>query len=156
MEQPSSAPVELPKQPGGKPPLWAVSVKGVLFVGGDVVLLKNERDEWELPGGRLEAGEEPGSCLAREISEELGIDAVVEDLLDCWRYPVLPGKEVLIITFGVRPLVSAELHLSHEHKALGRFALNEIAGLPMPEGYRRSIRHWAGRRVGGSPGLLKP
>ena len=47
------------------PPLWPVSVKGVCLVGGEVVLLKNERDEWELPGGRLEAGEEPAGCLAR-------------------------------------------------------------------------------------------
>lgn len=54
MEQASGTPVEI-----AKPPLWSVSVKGVLFIGDEVVLLKNERDEWELPGGRLETGEEP-------------------------------------------------------------------------------------------------
>lgn len=142
MEHPNSAPVGLQ----GSGPLWPVSVKGVLLVGREVVLLKNERDEWELPGGRLEAGEEPGSCLAREISEELGVGVEIGDLLDCWRYPVLPGREVLIVTFGVKPLEMAELRLSHEHKALGRFAFHEIAGLRMPEGYRRSIRHWAARQ----------
>lgn len=140
MEQSSGAPVEFPKSP-----VWPVSVKGVLFVGADIVLLKNERDEWELPGGRLEPGEEPDRCLSREISEELGIRVEIEDLLDCWRYPVLPTKEVLIVTYGVRPLAQAELRLSHEHKALGRFALLDIAGLNMPEGYRRGIRLWAAR-----------
>ena len=35
-------------------PLWPVSVKGVCLVGGEVVLLRNERDEWELS----EAGEQ--------------------------------------------------------------------------------------------------
>lgn len=141
MERPSSAPVEF----RGTGPLWPVSVKGVLFVGRDVVLLKNERDEWELPGGRLEAGEEPGLCLIREISEELGIRVEIEDFLDCWRYPVRPDREVLIVTYGVKPLDIAELRLSHEHKALGRFALDRIAGLSMPEGYRRGIRLWAAR-----------
>src|SRR6185369_13602359 len=34
-----------------QPPVWPVSIKGVCLVGGKVVLLKNERDEWELPGG---------------------------------------------------------------------------------------------------------
>jgi hypothetical protein len=28
------------------------SIKGVLLVEGGVVLVKNPRDEWELPGGR--------------------------------------------------------------------------------------------------------
>jgi len=141
MEPVSSASAEIAR-PG---PLWPVSVKGVLFVGGDIVLLKNERDEWELPGGRLEPGEEPDLCLAREISEELGVDVTVGDLLDCWRYPVLPGKEVLIITFGVQSLPSADLRLSHEHKELGRFPLDQVDALRMPEGYRRSIRNWARR-----------
>ena len=30
-----------------------VSVKGVLFVDGKVVLMLNGRNEWELPGGRM-------------------------------------------------------------------------------------------------------
>ena len=35
------------------PPVFAVSIKGVVFIDDRVVLLKNEREEWELPGGRL-------------------------------------------------------------------------------------------------------
>ena len=127
------------------PPLWPVSVKGVCLVGGEVVLLKNERDEWELPGGRLEAGEEPAGCLAREIQEELDLTAIVGPLLDCWRYQVLPSKEVLIVTFGILPLSDRELRLSEEHKELGRFSPDAISGLNMPEGYRRSIRDWVQR-----------
>ena len=38
-------------------PGYPISVKGVVVRAGRVLLLKNERDEWELPGGRLEAGE---------------------------------------------------------------------------------------------------
>ena len=37
------------------------------------MLLENERGEWELPGGRLEPGETPHACLAREFAEELGV-----------------------------------------------------------------------------------
>jgi 8-oxo-dGTP pyrophosphatase MutT (NUDIX family) len=122
-----------------------VSVKGVCLVAGEVVLLKNERDEWELPGGRLETGEDPVPCLKRELEEELGIGVEVGDLLDCWRYPVLPTRQVLIVTFGIVPMAERELRISHEHKGLGRFAPAEIGGLNMPEGYRRSIRDWIAR-----------
>ena len=34
---------------------WPVSVKGVLGWDGRVVVLRNRRGEWELPGGRLDA-----------------------------------------------------------------------------------------------------
>jgi len=50
---------------------FPVSIKGVLLEAGRVVLLENEREEWELPGGRLETGEDPMACLVREFAEEL-------------------------------------------------------------------------------------
>ena len=48
---------------------FPVSVKGIVYFNGKVVLLKNERDEWELPGGKLELGETPEACVIREIEE---------------------------------------------------------------------------------------
>jgi 8-oxo-dGTP pyrophosphatase MutT (NUDIX family) len=131
--------------PASTSPVWPVSIKGVCLVGAKVVLLKNERDEWELPGGRLEAGEDPVPALKRELEEELGIAAEIGELLDCWRYPVLPTRAVLIVTFGVLPMAERELRLSDEHKELGLFAPAGIGGLNMPEGYRRSIRDWVSR-----------
>lgn len=38
---------------------FPVSVKGVTVQAGKVLLLENERAEWELPGGKLELGEDP-------------------------------------------------------------------------------------------------
>ena len=48
---------------------FPISVKGVVVRDGAVVLLRNERGEWELPGGRLERGEDPEGCVAREVAE---------------------------------------------------------------------------------------
>jgi mutator protein MutT len=129
-----------------QPPQFPVSIKGVVFVGERVVLLKNEREEWELPGGRLEAGESPPVCVVREVREELAIEVAVAELLDCWLYEVRPGQEVVIVTYGCRYDGDGAVRMSHEHSAVGLFELAEIAGLPMPEGYRRSIRDWHRRR----------
>jgi hypothetical protein len=35
---------------------FPVSIKGVVIHANKVLLLKNTRDEWELPGGQLEIG----------------------------------------------------------------------------------------------------
>jgi mutator protein MutT len=129
------------------PPVFPVSVKGVVFVGDRVVLLKNDREEWELPGGRLEAGEAPAACVVREIREELGIDVAVVTILDCWLYEARPGREVVIVTYGCRYDGAGDIRVSDEHSAAGLFDLAQLAALPMPEGYRRSIRDWQARRA---------
>src|SRR5215471_13895628 len=124
---------------------FPVSIKGVLVEAGRVVLLENERDEWELPGGRLEPGEAPENCLVREFAEELGAAVEVARIIDCWLYEVLPQREVVIITYGVKRRDESELRISDEHRQFGFFTLHEIEALPIPEGYRRSIRAWLGR-----------
>ena len=122
---------------------FPVSIKGVLLEAGCVVLLENERNQWELPGGRLEAGEDPTACLAREFAEELGIEIAVKAIIDCWLYEVLPARHVVIVTYGVERLDQCAFRLSDEHRRFGAFQLDELDGLPMPDGYRRSIRAWA-------------
>jgi 8-oxo-dGTP pyrophosphatase MutT (NUDIX family) len=124
-------------------PRFPVSVKGVVFIGSRVVLLKNERDEWELPGGKLEAGEDPRDCLRREIQEELSLEATVKSPLDSWLYNIQNKVEVLIVTYGCAAGRGRKIVLSPEHKEVRLFSLRELRSLRMPSGYLRSIRHWA-------------
>jgi 8-oxo-dGTP pyrophosphatase MutT (NUDIX family)/GNAT superfamily N-acetyltransferase len=125
--------------------LFPVSVKGVLFEENRVVLLENERGRWELPGGRLEPGEDPPACLQREVAEELGIEVEIEAILDSWVYEVLPQREVLIVSYGLSRGDHRAMRVSHEHRRFGLFLPAELDDLPLAEGYRRSIRAWAAR-----------
>lgn len=123
---------------------FPVSIKGVLVIAGKFVLLKNERGEWELPGGRIEIGESPEVCVIREIEEELGIKAEVAGILDAWLFEVLPGKHVFISTYACTTKAAAAntLQISHEHKEVGLFSLEEALSLNMPEGYKASLKRY--------------
>jgi 8-oxo-dGTP pyrophosphatase MutT (NUDIX family) len=122
---------------------FPVSVKGVVIRGGNVILLRNEREEWELPGGKLELCEAPEQCLAREIAEELHLAIQPESILASWVYTIVPGVDVLVIAYGCVESSQDEAVLSDEHKELRWFPLAEIDALKMPEGYKASIRSWA-------------
>ena len=123
---------------------FPVSVKGIVYHDGRVVLLKNERDEWELPGGKLELGETPEACVVREIEEELGLAVTLGPLLDSWVYHIFEGVDVLILTYGSYPTPFSEITHSPEHKAVGLFSPEEVPSLRMPEGYKKSIQTWIG------------
>ena len=127
---------------------FPVSVKGVIIRGGKVILLRNERDEWELPGGKLELSESPERGLAREIAEELRLEIVPERILNSWIYTIVPGVSVLILAYGCSESFQDEAVLSDEHKELRWFPLADIDALRMPEGYKASIRVWSTRVQG--------
>jgi 8-oxo-dGTP pyrophosphatase MutT (NUDIX family) len=120
-----------------------VSIKGVLLIDGKVVLVRNGRGEWELPGGRLEVGEAPEQALAREFEEELSLQVEAGGIIDSYLFEVTPSKHVFIVTYGCRLLGPFKPVLSTEHTEFGLHALGDLGGLPLPSGYRKSIQSWS-------------
>ncbi|HZA21828.1 MAG TPA: NUDIX domain-containing protein [Dehalococcoidia bacterium] len=121
---------------------FPVSIKGVVIIDSQVALLKNPRHEWELPGGKLELGETPPVCLAREVQEELSLSVKVGPILDSWVYHIAEGVDVLIVTYGCYSESSVKPVHSAEHQALGLFSADEVDQLNMPQGYKDSVKEW--------------
>jgi len=121
---------------------FPVSVKGVAVQDERVLLLENERAEWELPGGKLELGEDPLACVVREISEEAGWQVTAGPVLDCWQYHIGEGQDVVIVTYGCHVASTTPPMISNEHKRPGLFTHGEVPDLNMPDGYKRSIMTW--------------
>lgn len=73
----------------------------ILFHKGKLIVCWNKyRNNWELPGGGKEKGEDLKQCIIREVSEE--ICQTVEDLQLCCLYRVFVPrikKEILGTTF---------------------------------------------------------
>lgn len=84
---------------------WIPVVAGFVRKG-DMVLVGQRPEnhslagQWEFPGGKIESGETPEQALARELSEELGIDAEVGELkLACTHH--YGDVNILILFFEI-------------------------------------------------------
>jgi len=81
---------------------------GVLIENGRVLLTQRKTGThlggtWELPGGKLEPGEDPRDALVRELREEIGIEVEVLAPMEVTSF-AYPEKHVLILFFEVRRL----------------------------------------------------
>lgn len=68
-----------------KRPTWIPVVTGLIRKGDKILVGQRPvghslAGQWEFPGGKIEKNESPEQALARELQEELGIEAVVGDL----------------------------------------------------------------------------
>ena len=120
-----------------------VSVKGVLLLDGQVVLVKNSRNEWELPGGRPDSGEEHVQTLAREFIEELDVKVAVGCLVDSYVFEVIPGRHVHIVTYGCTLTGDFAPHISDEHSEHCLWPVERLSEINLPMSYRRSVKRWA-------------
>ncbi|HUE51156.1 MAG TPA: (deoxy)nucleoside triphosphate pyrophosphohydrolase [Terriglobales bacterium] len=82
-------------------------VAALIFRDGTVLICQRTRHQtmplkWEFPGGKIEAGEQPRDALRRELEEELGIDARIEEEVMRIRHDYPNGTAVELRFFAVR------------------------------------------------------
>ena len=78
-----------------------VVTAGILIRGKQVLIARRCPEDtmgglWEFPGGKVERGETPDMCLARELKEELDVQATPLELFDA---KISAGGRVLILFY---------------------------------------------------------
>ena len=64
-------------------------VAAVIMRDGKILIGQRKRSgrhplKWEFPGGKVEPGEDPRAALARELREELDVEAVIGEEMDSY------------------------------------------------------------------------
>ncbi len=107
----------------------------VIERGGLVLIARRAQSDhgaggWEFPGGKVEAGETPEACLARELREELGITVSVGALVSDHVYQY-PARAIRLLAFRAVIIEGEPAAQYHEELAwVAPRALRNYALLP--------------------------
>lgn len=98
--------------------------------GGEVLICQRRPDQpmglqWEFPGGKIEPGETAEQALARELDEELGIQAKIGPLVTRIRHNYRHGGAVDLQFFAVREF-AGEL----QNRIFAQFKWSKLEDLP--------------------------
>ena len=108
--------------------VWRRSAAGDL----EVLLVHRPRyDDWTLPKGKCEEGEEDLACALREVEEETGLSCAVGDELPSTHYVDNQGRPKSVRYWAMQPLSDPTQpgELLHE--------VDEVAWLPIDLAKRR-------------------
>ena len=126
-----------------------VSCKAIVLQDGKVWLRKNERNDWELPGGRLDEYEQPEEAVIREVREELGFATTPPQLVDVyiWKKDFGTTTHVQLVTFSCEYReVIGEMEVQSEAglSEFSMFAIDEALSLEiLPLPYKRALQKYA-------------
>lgn len=107
-----------------------IVVAGALITDGALLVAQRARPPelaglWELPGGKVAAGESDAEALVRELREELGVDVTVGPRLGA---DVPLSATTTLRAFRVT-LADGRVH-PHDHRALRWVTAAELHDLP--------------------------
>jgi 8-oxo-dGTP diphosphatase len=100
---------------------FRIAVKSFIVQEGKLLVIKRRSDDvhkpgqWDIPGGRLELGEDPIEGLKRETREETNLEVDIVLPLEVRHFSREDGQKITMIIFLCR-FLGGELKLSREHQ----------------------------------------
>ena len=123
------------------------TVKALFEKDKKILLVKDPKGVWEMPGGRIEHGENPEEALKRELQEELGWNNVdIKNIVDSWTFSseVDDTQYHFIILTYICDSSEEKIKENEEYTEYRWVPVDEIEGLNMRDGYKETIRKFMG------------
>lgn len=119
--------------------MFKVSVKGIAESCGSHLLRVNERDEYELLGGKLERSDRSLAYRVRqEFLEESGLEVQPRRVLEPWFY-VFGDRPVLIVPLLCEVVCVPEVMVDQDGGRLEWVEEARLSSIDLPKSYRDSI-----------------
>lgn len=110
---------------------FQISVKGLFFDKDNKLMMMQENNGlWELPGGRVQKGEDLLACLKRECSEETGLECQILEKQPSIVYAAIDqvGRPRLMLYYKIS-FNSLDFTPSEECVAIKFFSKEEVKKL---------------------------
>ena len=117
---------------------FPVSLKVLIVDKKRILFLKNERGEWDLPGGKINFSELSKSCLIREVFEETRLKLNNLELVDFLNLK-FNDVPVCIVLYKSILKSSNPIEISYEHVEYNFFEKSEINNINCPQQYKEII-----------------
>ena len=114
---------------------FPISIKAIIVDDNKILCLKNERNEWDFPGGKINFNEDVEECLKREVIEETNLEIKNLKILKPFslKFNDVP---VFILLYSAEISCDSSIAINYEHSEYNFFSKSELKNLNMPQDFK--------------------
>ena len=117
---------------------FPISIKAIIIDDNKVLCLKNERNEWDFAGGKINFNEDAEECLKREVMQETNLNIKNLNILKPLNLK-FNDVPVFVLLYSAEISCVSSISVSYEHSDYNFFSKSEIMNLNIPEDYKNII-----------------